>query len=305
MPSSSVPFAEADAAIARYRAISSRLPAATFPERFGRADGLNSLAAGFDAFVLDAFGVLNVGETAIPGAPEFVAALQAAGRQVFVLTNGAKNDAAAALAKYRGFGFDLEAAQVVSSRDAAADALSAHPAGMVWGAASAGDSRIEDLPAQVIALGDDPEAYDRVDGILLLSSAEWNDDRHELMVASLSKHPRPVIVANPDLVAPREDRLSLEPGHYAHDIQDRTGIEPEFYGKPYRTVFEMVLARLGDVPHQRIAMVGDTLHTDILGGASMGWRTVLVTDHGLMRGRDVEADMALAGIVPDFIIPGP
>ncbi|MFD1810358.1 HAD hydrolase-like protein [Gemmobacter lanyuensis] len=34
-------------------------------------------------------------------------------------------------------------------------------------------------------------------------------------------------------------------------------------------------------------MVGDTLHTDILGGQAAGHGTILVTDHGLFKGRDV------------------
>ena len=33
-------------------------------------------------------------------------------------------------------------------------------------------------------------------------------------------------------------------------------------------------------------MVGDSLHTDILGGAAAGMTTVLITDHGLFRGQD-------------------
>jgi ribonucleotide monophosphatase NagD (HAD superfamily) len=49
-------------------------------------------------------------------------------------------------------------------------------------------------------------------------------------------------------------------------------------------------------------MVGDTLHTDILGGAQAGWKTVLVTDHGLLRGENVEQAIARSGIVPDYIV---
>ena len=33
-------------------------------------------------------------------------------------------------------------------------------------------------------------------------------------------------------------------------------------------------------------MVGDTLHTDVLGGAAYGIKTALVTDHGLFSGYD-------------------
>jgi ribonucleotide monophosphatase NagD (HAD superfamily) len=49
-------------------------------------------------------------------------------------------------------------------------------------------------------------------------------------------------------------------------------------------------------------MVGDTLHTDVLGGAAAGCRTVLVTDHGLFAGRDTVPFIAASGIVPDFIV---
>ncbi len=37
-------------------------------------------------------------------------------------------------------------------------------------------------------------------------------------------------------------------------------------------------------PSARVVIVGDTLHSDILGGAAQGWKTVLVTDHGLFAG---------------------
>jgi ribonucleotide monophosphatase NagD (HAD superfamily) len=59
--------------------------------------------------------------------------------------------------------------------------------------------------------------------------------------------------------------------------------------------------RVGEVPGHRIAMVGDTLHTDILGGAAMGWRTVLVLDHGLVQGFDVEVLRRVSDIRSDFI----
>jgi len=55
------------------------------------------------------------------------------------------------------------------------------------------------------------------------------------------------------------------------------------------------------VPPQRIAMVGDTLHTDILGGAGMGWRTVLIMDHGIMKGFPAGSLDQISDIRPDFI----
>jgi ribonucleotide monophosphatase NagD (HAD superfamily) len=49
-----------------------------------------------------------------------------------------------------------------------------------------------------------------------------------------------------------------------------------------------------------VLCVGDTLHTDILGGRSAGHRTLLVED-GFCAGVDGAALAAECGIWPDFI----
>ena len=299
--------AGAEWAFARYEAIRERLPTAAFPASSGRAEDLEALAGEFDVFILDAFGVLNVGETAVPGAPERVAALGNRGKAVFVLTNGATIDESAALEKYRRLGFAFEPRQIVSSRSLLHGALDAFPGGFRWGVAAAPQSNLEALPGDLHPLADDRSAYDKADGFVLLSSLFWDMPRQDLLVASLSDKPRPVLVGNPDLVAPREQGLSLEPGYYAHDLADRTGVAPVFFGKPYGNAFDEVHRRLAadgrTVPPHRTAMVGDTLHTDVLGGAAAGLKTVLVTDHGLFRGLDADNFIKRSGIIPDFIIP--
>jgi HAD superfamily hydrolase (TIGR01450 family) len=301
--------ADAQWAFARYEAIRERLPAAVFPEYSRRAEDLAALAGEFDVFILDAFGVLNVGESAVPGAPERVAALIGRGKAVFVLTNGATYDESAALEKYRRLGFAFERRQVVSSRSLLAGGLDAFAGGLRWGVAAAPQSNLEALPGDLHPLADDRAAYEAADGFVLLSSMFWDMPRQELLVASLLENPRPVLVGNPDLVAPREDRLSLEPGFYAHDLADRTGIDPVFFGKPYGNAFDEIQRRLAAegraVAPQRIAMVGDTLHTDVLGGAAAGLKTVLVTDYGLFRGLDADGLISRSGIVADCIIPAP
>jgi HAD superfamily hydrolase (TIGR01450 family) len=298
---------DADWAFARYEEIRERLPMATFPARSRRAENLEALSEAFDVFILDAFGVLNVGETAVPGAPERVASLTNRGKAVFVLTNGATYDESAALEKYRRLGFAFEPRQIVSSRSLLHDALIGFPDGLRWGVAAAPQSNLGALPGDLHPLADDRSAYEAADGFVLLSSLFWDMPRQEMLVASLSEKPRPVLVGNPDLVAPREFGLSLEPGFYAHDLADRTGIDPVFFGKPYGNAFDEVQRRLTadgrTVSPQRIVMVGDTLHTDVLGGAAAGLKTVLVTDHGLFRGLDADGFIQRSGIVPDVIIP--
>ncbi len=150
-------------------------------------------------------------------------------------------------------------------------------------------------------LQDDPEAYERADGFLLVGSEGWSENRQARLEQALRDRPRPVLVGNPDLVAPREDGLSLEPGHFAHRLTDATGVAPEFLGKPFPAIYELALSRLPVRPEpQRVLMVGDTLHTDILGADGMGFASVLVTGYGSL-GTDVARAVAAAGIAPDFV----
>jgi HAD superfamily hydrolase (TIGR01450 family) len=285
----------------RYEEIRPRLPNAAFPKLSRRIEHLGELIDEIDVFVLDGYGVLNVGKRGVPGAPERVAALRAAGKRVFVLTNGASHPVAQSVERYRGLGFEFTRDEIVSSRDALARAM-ANRQDRCWGFAATEVSAIGDLAANSLRLRDDPAEYDAVDGFVLLATGDWNRARHDLLLASLRTRPRPVLVGNPDLVSPREDGLAAEPGLYAHEIADLTDCVPKFYGKPFANAFELVRERIGpEVPPDRIAMVGDTLQTDILGGAGMGWRTALVLGHGLLKGFPAGSLDRLSDIRPDFI----
>ena len=47
-------------------------------------------------------------------------------------------------------------------------------------------------------------------------------------------------------------------------------------------------------------MCGDTLHTDILGAASRGWQTVLVTRDGMFAGLDTGIFCERSALVPTW-----
>jgi HAD superfamily hydrolase (TIGR01450 family) len=224
------------------------------------------------------------------------------GKQVRVLTNGASFPATRTRAKYLHWGLQFDEREVVSSRDALARALACQQ-DKCWGFAALEQSELIELVPHSVLLQDKASAYAQCDAFVLLGTGAWSIERHRLLAAALAKKPRPVLVGNPDLVAPHAAGLSREPGLYAHALQDEGVVTPEFYGKPFDNAFAILRETLQGVDPQRIAMVGDTLHTDILGGAQAGWRTVLVTDHGLLKGLDVEGAIRRSGIRPDFIVP--
>ena len=60
------------------------------------------------------------------------------------------------------------------------------------------------------------------------------------------------------------------------------------------------LTKIGHFNRNEILMVGDTLHTDILGGNKFGVNTCLVLS-GNTRAKSAEVRIRAKGIIPDFI----
>lgn len=293
---------DVDWAFAQYEAVRRALPTASFPENTERPKDFKQIADRFDVILLDAFGVLNVGESAIPGAIEAVAAMRAAGKKVLVVSNSASVPGPVTARKFERLGFDFAGAEIVTSRDALKAGL-APAEQMLWGVMAADTSDIEELGVSCMALRDNDDAYDRADGIVLLGSADWTSERQERLVRTITKRERPVFVGNPDIVAPREDCLSLEPGYFAHDLARRTGCALTFFGKPFPNIYDLAVERLGGLPPERALMIGDTLHTDVLGGAAYGLRTLLLERNGLFAGHDTTSFIQRSGIPPNFVLP--
>jgi glycerol-1-phosphatase len=293
-------LSDTDTAFRRYEEVRGRLPAATFPAVSIEARSLADVAERWDGFVLDAFGVLNVGDTNIPGAVERIAALRAMGKRLCVLTNAASYPRGKALGKYRRLGFDFTDDEVISSRDVAAAHLEAAAPGANWGAIAERGDDFADIPVRVTSLIDEG-GWDKADAFLFLSTARWTPALFDRLDAAMADRPRPLVVANPDLVAPREGGLSIEPGYRAHALLDRHDFPIHWYGKPFPEAFAEAARRLELAP-ARLAMVGDSLHTDVLGGRAAGMGSVLVAEHGLFAGRDVSAYIAASGIRPDAIV---
>ena len=288
-----------------YENVRHRLPTVPRDAACQYAPHLEAIADEVDTFLLDAFGVLNIGETAIDGVPERVARLQEAGKRVMVVSNAAGYPHADLMAKYARLGYHFAPQDVVTSRKAVLHGLKAEPP-RKWGlmaTQSLGRADLEDL--DVTYLGEDPDAYDAAEAFLLLGSAVWSEARQKLLETSLTRNPRPVYVGNPDIVAPRESGFSTEPGHYAHRLADATGIAPQFFGKPFGNIFDLAFAQLGTFDRTRTVMVGDSLHTDILGGQAAGVKTALIAGYGFFAGHDVDDPIAVSGIQPDYILERP
>lgn len=269
---------------------------ATLSKSFKDIASLADISQAGAAFVFDAFGVLNVGDTLIAGADKRVDELRAKGCAIRILTNAASYDRDGAIAKFQNLGINVMDDEIITSRDATL----ATPMNGIWGIIAAPEDGLSDIDASHVRLGDAAADYDTVDGFLFLSSSGWTDEKQHLLATSLMCHERPVLIANADLVAPRGSDFSLEPGHFGHLLMDQGITSVRFFGKPFPEVYDLIEQSLAGVPADKIVMCGDTLHTDIMGAAARGWKTVLVTRDGLFSGHETEPFCRTSGLYPDW-----
>ena len=280
----------------KYESLRPRLPDFKCPNATIEINSILEIASQIDVFVFDAFGVLNVGEDLIPGADLAIQALRDLDKKVRVLTNAASYDKAGAKKKFSDLGFCFADYEIVTSRDVAVQNIFSG----VWGVITAGADNLKDLKTEHIILTDSESDFDKVDGFLFLSTSDWNSEKQLFLKNSILKNDRPVIIANADLVAPRESGFTLEPGFYGHELIDLGASNVKFFGKPYPEVYSLVTKSLSGVPGEKIAMCGDSLHTDILGAAAQGWKTVLVTKDGLFSGFETQSYSEESGIFANW-----
>lgn len=132
---------------------------------------------------------------------------------------------------------------------------------------------------------------------------DWNTDINKTV--NLLRHKNiPVIVANSDKLYPvSKNHVSVATGGIAKLVESMLGKKFIHFGKPDTQMFNYAFEQLnktGTFDKKEILMVGDTLHTDILGGNKFGVKTTLVLS-GNTSIDIAEIQINATGIIPDFI----
>jgi len=132
---------------------------------------------------------------------------------------------------------------------------------------------------------------------------DWNTDINKTI--NLLRHKNiPVIVANSDKLYPvSKTHVSVATGGIAKLVESILNKQFIHFGKPDSQMFMYAFEQLnmtGTFTKKDILMVGDTLHTDILGGNKFGLRTALVLS-GNTDAEEAELQINSTGIIPDFI----
>jgi len=132
---------------------------------------------------------------------------------------------------------------------------------------------------------------------------DWNDGINKT-VNFLRRKNLPIIVANSDKYYPiSKNDVAVAIGGISRLIESVLNQKFIRFGKPDSQMFMYAfddINRSGMFTKSDILMVGDTLHTDILGGNKFGLQTLLVLS-GNTRPESVEMKINSTGIIPDFI----
>jgi 4-nitrophenyl phosphatase len=242
--------------------------------------------------LIDLDGVVYTGREPIAGAAKFLAEARRRGLKFLLVTNNSTTAPQLVAERLRGMHIDVEPHEILTSAQAAVAYVKLHAessallrivgeAGLRQAAEEEGFRIVEDGDSHadwVIA------GLDRAFTYAKLTSATQDIMRGARFVAT-----------NADALLPVEGgQVVPGAGTMVAAIQTATGVEPVVLGKPEPGLFEHGLRRLGGLAADAVAMIGDRLDTDVVGGRRAGLRTVLV-----LSGVTTPAEAAAAAPPPD------
>jgi len=240
--------------------------------------GVAEIAARYDLFILDVWGVIHDGIAPYPGVDEALRRLRADGRFVVLLSNAPRpsDNVGAQLATIGvpDSAYDM----VLTSGQATRDALLARDD--TWHAA---------LGPRCYHLGPD-RCLPTIEGLDLATDlgdadyivctglfddeTETAEDFRDLLRPAVERR-LPLICANPDIIVMRGDRLIPCAGAIAQ-LYEEMGGEVVRHGKPFAGVYDRVLAHAGCSDRARAIMIGDGFPTDIRGAREYGIDSIWV-----------------------------
>lgn len=271
-------------------------------------DFLN-IARSFSAVLLDSYGVLKNHRGLIEGGIETVEKLKNEGVAVRVLTNDASRSRSQQASRFRELGYhNLNSEEIITSGMMAKLFLQQKLEGgkvAYLGTDAAADYIVDSGCEAVAAREVVPEAYEDIKAFVFLDDEgfDWNTDIN-VAVNLIRRTNIPVIVANSDRLYPvsRHD-VAIATGGVAQLVELILGRNFLRFGKPDTQMFNYAyedLSRVDSYQKQDILMVGDTLHTDILGGNKFGVKTCLVLS-GNTTETSYQLNIRQSGIIPDFV----
>lgn len=258
------------------------------------------LAAEFDVWFLDIWGVVHNGVRPFDGAMAACAAFRGQGGAVILVSNSPR-PAPRVAEQLDGIGVPRATwDRIVSSGDVARALIANYAGRSVYHLGPQRDLGI--FEGLGVTLGDESSAAAIVCTGLFDDERETAEDYAGRLSGPAGRQV-PMICANPDLTVERDGRIIPCAGAVAA-VYERLGGQVAYAGKPYAPIYETALELAGDVlgsvpDKSKILAIGDGVRTDIAGAATAGVKAVFIAS-----GVHVEAgadlnDTTLGGLFAD------
>ncbi|NLD91798.1 MAG: HAD-IIA family hydrolase [Fibrobacter sp.] len=240
-----------------------------------RIDSLDALSLLNDKklYVLDLDGTVYIENKLIDGALDFVRAVKQAGSEVLFLTNNSSMSTSDYVNKIKAFGFPVTDHMILTSGFAAGAYIKEHyPADC-----SVYIAGTEALRNEFRTMGFTicEESSQQADCVLVGFDTELTYAKLRACCKYIERGAE-FIATNPDIVCPvANNRFIPDCGSICKMIQNATGAEPQFIGKPGRIMADIISKRF-TVPHDKMVMIGDRLYTDIAFGINANMTSICV-----------------------------
>jgi NagD protein len=234
-------------------------------------------------------GVIYRGKHLIPGADRFIARLREEQIPFAFLTNNSQRTRRDVATRLVRMGIPAEERHIFTCAMATARFLASQkPGGTAFVIGEGG--LLQALHKNGYAIVDDDPDY-----VVVGEGRTFNMEIVEAAVRMILRGSK-LIATNIDPNCPTAHGLRPGCGAIVAMLETATGLKAFSVGKPSPVMMRAARKELGLATGETI-MIGDTMETDILGGVSMGYRTVLVLSGGTER-----HDLVRYAYRPDHIV---
>jgi NagD protein len=213
-------------------------------------------------------GVLVHEQQGLPGAADFISALERCGRRYLVLTNNSIFTPRDLRARLSRSGIDIPEEAIWTSALATAQFLSEQaPGGSAYVIGEAGLTSAMHEAGFVLSDED-------VEFVVLGETRTYSFEAITRAIR-LIRGGAKFIATNPDVTGPSAEGPLPATGAVAAMITAATGIQPYYVGKPNPLMMRTALNRIGGHSETSV-MIGDRMDTDVKSGLEAGMRSILV-----------------------------
>lgn len=275
-----------------------------------RTQNFKDIVDQYKVVFFDSFGVIKNYQGLVPGMDKTFAYLEDEKKSYYIVTNDASRSPIQLADGFHKIGLPtIKYNHIVSSGMLAKEYLDlkVHDGIVAYLGTPNSAHYIETSGLHTLPVSEINDSnIEQVNALVLLDDEgfNWYSDLNKV-VNLLRRRNIPTIVANTDLAYPLSvTDVAIAIGGIANMIETILGKKFIRFGKPdsqtFMFAYDLVRERIPTISKKDVLMVGDTLHTDILGGNKFGFDTVLVYTGNTLP-KDAETRIASTGIVPTYI----